>query len=256
MENSAVKELKNRFAELAARSYRDNVFCFTNFLSAGDAAYAYDVVRENGFSDPRGVSAWGGAEDCERIVLRFGNAEEMGYETPFPISILKAAPVNERFADELTHRDFLGALMNLGIERDMIGDIAVREHHAYIFVIERIAPYIIENLRRVKHTDIDCVIVTEPPEDIRPVLKEETVVVSGIRIDSIIAKLYRLSRSTAQELIASGKLLVNGRLKESAGFVPKEGDVIALRGYGKFVYRGESRETKKGRLAVKVEKYS
>ena len=242
-------DLKKRFAELLEKSYKNDTFCFTDFLSPSDAACVYDVAGNRDFS------LWGGAEGCERVVIRFGNAEELGYEIPFPIKLLKLEPVNKKFADELSHRDFLGSLMNLGIERDVLGDIVVRDDHAYIFVLEKMAGYIEENLTRVKHTVIKCIEATELPEDVKPVLEECTVILSGVRLDGIISKLYRLSRGDSQELFKENKVLVNGRLNLSASLEPKPDDVIAVRGKGKFIYRGISGETRKGRIAVKVEKY-
>ena len=81
---------------------------------------------------------FGGAAGAERVMIRFGDEESLGYEQPFPIAIIKAEPVSPKFAEKLTHRDFLGAILNLGIERSTVGDIIVRESTAYFFVKEDI----------------------------------------------------------------------------------------------------------------------
>ena len=167
----------------------------------------------------------------------------MGYEVPFPIRIIRIAPVNAKFSDDLSHRDFLGALMNLGIERDLLGDIVVRENQAYLFALEHMAPFIMENLDRVKHTSVRCEVLEEVPEDIKPVLEEEDLIVSNIRIDAILSKLYHLARGTAQEMVREGRVLVNGRQIMSTSFEPKDGDVLVLRGYGKARFVGKSGDT-------------
>lgn len=243
------QELRKRFEELIRRSYRENVFYFTNFLSPSDAAIAYELAKQNE------MNSFGGANGCERVVIRFGDPETFGYEEAFPISVIKIEPRHLKYADALTHRDYLGALMNLGIERDLLGDIVVRETHAYLFSLSHIAPFICENLRRIKHTDVACAVLEEAPEDAGPHLVRESLNVSAVRIDSIIARLYHLSRGSAQQLITGGDLLVNGRSVLSVSYQPKPDDVCSLRGYGKFIYRGELHETKKGRLQVAVDRY-
>ena len=80
-----------------------------------------------------------GTEGCERQMLRFGSEETLGYEEAFPISCVVIRPSAPKFAEELTHRDFLGALMNLGIERDVLGDIIVRDAVGYVFCEDAMA---------------------------------------------------------------------------------------------------------------------
>lgn len=248
------EKLIKRFTELLEQSYQNNVFYFTDFLSASDAALVYHVVEGNQTDSPD-ITVWGGADGCERIIIRFGNEEEFGYSVPFPIRIIKVEPLIQKFADELSHRDFLGALMNLGIERDTIGDIVVKNKTAYVFAVERIAEYIRENLSQVRHTSVKCSVLTEMPEEVKPELESVELIVASVRMDSILAKLYHLSRSQALELFRKKLVLVNGRVYENNSGVPKENDVIAVRGYGKFIYRRIAYDTKKGKQAIAVERY-
>lgn len=243
------QQLQKRFSELAEQSYQNNAYYFTDFLSPGDAALVYPVVEDTEFS------MWGGAPGCERVILRFGNPEDLGYEIPFPVRLLKAEPLIKKFADELTHRDFLGALMNLGIERDTIGDIVVKDKIGYIFVVERIADYIQENLIQVKHTHVKCQTLEKMPEEVQPELEPVELIVSSVRMDGIISKLFRLSRNQSLELFRKKMILVNGRVFENNSGSPKEGDVVAVRGYGKFVFREVQHSTRKGKQSVLVERY-
>jgi RNA-binding protein YlmH len=254
MSASEEEKLIKRFRELSEQSYQNNVFYFTDFLSPSDAALVYLATENGGAAHPE-LTLWGGAEDCERVIIRFGNEAEFGYSVPFPIQLIQIEPVMKKFADELSHRDFLGALMNLGIERDTIGDIVVKDKTAYVFVVERIAEYISEHLSQVKHTSVRCQMLSEMPELVKPELEPVELIVASIRMDSILAKLYHLSRNQALELFRKKLVLVNGRVCENNSGIPKENDVIAVRGYGKFIYRKLAYDTKKGKQAIVVERY-
>lgn len=115
-----LQQLKKRFLELAEKSYRQNIFTFTGFLSMAEQEALFEAMNtQKGYS----FSLWGGSEGCERQMARFGSPEELGYEELYPIETLKVSPLLEKFADNFTHRDFLGAVMNLGIDRSTVGDI-------------------------------------------------------------------------------------------------------------------------------------
>ena len=85
----------------------------------------YTVEKEVEYASPL---VWGGAENCERCMVRFGSPEQFGYDELFPITLLRCAPVQKKFSDTLTHRDFLGSVIGLGIDRAKIGDIVVRDN--------------------------------------------------------------------------------------------------------------------------------
>jgi len=201
------------------------------------------------------LTLFGGAEGTERMMARFGDPEEFGYEIPFPIILLRIQPLQSKFADDMTHRDFLGALMNLGIGRGVIGDIVVREHTAYVFVEEKIAPHIEKELTRVKHTQVWVERMEETPEDVRPRFERENLIVSSLRLDLIAAKLYQMSRQAAKEIFIEGKVFVNSRLCSDPSLPVKEEDTVSVRGYGKFVFRRVEHETKKGNMSITVDKY-
>nr|MBQ8252364.1 hypothetical protein [Lachnospiraceae bacterium] len=164
-------------------------------------------------------------------------------------------PTAPKFADKLTHRDFLGALMNLGIERSTLGDIFITEKTGYVICLEKVADYMVANVDRIRHTTVKCRILSEMPETVKPSLKQENLIVSSQRLDGVIAKLYHLSRSQSLLLFREKKVFVNGRCMENNSGVCKEGDIVSVRGYGKFVYRGLVHETKKGNLSILLERY-
>lgn len=245
-------ELKRRILDLANRCYQKNQYTFSGFLNIGEQALFFEMEREISFV-PWTLS--GGGEGCERQMLRFGSEEMLGYEEPFPISCLTVNPLMKKFADELSHRDFLGALMNLGIERDVLGDIIVKDNVGYVFCEDAMAEYLSRHLDKVKHTSISCIITKECPEAATPELEKEELVVTSNRCDAVIAKVYKLSRSQSIELFRTKKIYVNGRQYENNSGILKKGDVVSVRGFGKFIFSGVPVETKKGRVRIEVEKY-
>ena len=244
--------IKKRFLELAKRAETTGRFAYTPFLGLAEQDILHRMRAELGGIP---VEQYGGAEGCERVIVRFGSPEYFGYDEAYPIRLLLAEPVNQKFSDKLTHRDILGALMALGIERSATGDIILRENSAYIFVAERMSDYVKENFTGAKHTVLRCRYADELPEGELFRLAPAEATVASIRLDSIVAAFLKQSRADAQELIGKGFVFVNGRQVLSAAKTLAEDSVVSVRGSGRFIYRGELRETKKGRLAVRFDRY-
>lgn len=247
-----VQQLKNRFRELADKSFTQNIYTFSNFLGLSEQNIFWQIEQELSYVPH---CLWGGSENTDRKILRFGCPEELGYEEPYPIVCVHIMPLMEKFADVFSHRDFLGALMNLGIDRSTLGDIRVEERQGYLLCLESISEYICQNLEQVKHTYVKCKIVEtikELPEDIP--IEQEILAVSQ-RIDAVIAKVYNKSRNEVLNLFRAGKVYVNGRLCENHSRLLKEKEIVNVRGFGKFIYSGVIYETKKGKLSIKVKVY-
>ena len=246
------ERLKKRFWELARRSYRQGAYLYTGFLGLGEQAVFHEA------SARFGEAAWalfGGHAACERVMARFGDAEALGYEEAFPIVCVEVRPAAPKFAEELGHRDFLGALLNLGIERDVLGDLFVGEGAAYVYVQETMGTFVCENLERVRHTAVRCRIVEGAPQEALPRREERLVNAASERLDAVAAAVYHLSRGQSAELFRGGRVFIDGRLCENGSARPKEGAIVSVRGYGRFGYGGVAHTTKKGRLAVRVETY-
>ena len=244
--------LKRRITELANKSFNAGIFTFTDFLGLMEQSAFNEIKREL-----RGIeyTAFGGAEGAERVILRFGSESELGYALDFPISIIKAEPLSQKYADKLTHRDFLGAILNLGIERDTLGDIVIIDNVGYIFALESIAGYIADGLTRVKRTDVKADIVTSLPEGELYRTERKTVQISGERLDAVVAKVFSLSREDAQLLFKKRLVFADGRQIDSTSYTPKENEKISVRGHGRFIYLGQQSLSKKGKLNVAVEMY-
>lgn len=241
--------LKKRFAELARKCYQKGQYTFTDFLSLADMAGFYEMERELSYVP---YTIWGGSELCERVMIRFGSEEFLGYTEEFPIACLEVKPLAQKFADQLSHRDFLGALMNLGIERSTLGDIFIVGNAGYIFCMENMASYIMENLTRIKHTTVMCKVADNPPALSETDMQEVVVQIASKRADGVISKVYRLSRNESLDLFRQKKIFINGRLCENNSQLLKEQDKVSVRGYGKFEFAEEIGISKKGKLNAKV----
>lgn len=241
--------LIKRFCELAEKSYTRSMFTFTPFLGLQEQDALWKAVRQTPHAS---VSLWGGREECERQMARFGDPEELGYEEEFPIVCLLVSPRQEKFAQALSHRDYLGALMNLGIERDTLGDILVQEKKAYLFCAGSIAPFIEESLNQVAHTNVVCRITDSIPAVCMEEPRREEHLVASLRIDGILSKVYGMSRNQSMELFRSGRIYVNGRSQENNSLQLRQQDKVSVRGYGRFVFEGVKGETKKGKIRVGV----
>lgn len=242
MENEFLK----RMEELALRAENRGVYSYSEFLSPTKLAEA------NQLSKITAVVAFGGAEFAERKVLRFG---DFGYDEEYPIKILFIKPVNKKFAKAVSHRDFLGALLNLGIERDRVGDIFVKDNEAYIPVSETLCDFICDSLERVGANTVECRAVDVIPAIFAPEQEELTVSVASVRLDAIISRVYNLSREEGAELFKEGRVFANGRQIDAPSFTPSIGDVITVRGYGKATYGGECGKSARGKLRIKVNRF-
>lgn len=245
--------LKKRLLDLATMAYRQNIYTYSNFLNASELSLYSQMARDLSFI---GHCKFGGNDLCERKIIAFGSEDELGYPADFPIRLIKISPLTPKFADTLTHRDFLGSLINLGIERNTLGDIFIKENTGFVYCLSSIAPYIAEHLEKIKHTHIQCSFVEMDIPEITPVFTPLSFTVASTRIDTVAASLTKLSRNKAAELFLARKIFLNGTVMENHSYLLKPNDVISIRGYGKFIYKGIEYTTKKSRLVIQLLKYS
>ena len=171
------------------------------------------------------------------------------------MSVIQISPLNGKFAEDLGHRDYLGALLNLGIERSKLGDILIQEKMAYLFACDGMADFICNELTRVRHTTVQAVRIEREEFDYEPRYEEIRGTVASVRLDSLLSLAWNSSRSKMAPLIEEARVYVNGKLITSNGYHVRENDIISVRGMGRFRYMGMISETKKGRCYVLVYKY-
>jgi RNA-binding protein YlmH len=186
-------------------------------------------------------------------MVRFGDEDTLGYvPPPFPIACLSLSLPDKKFAEPLSHRDCLGALLNLGIKRELLGDILICENVGYLVAMESIASYLEENLTRVRHTAVRTARIPAMPEGVERLLEERTVVAASSRLDALIGAVWNLSRSEAKELVEKERVSIRGKLISDPSFSVKEGDRVSVRGCGRFYFDGETGETRSGRCRMRI----
>ena len=212
--------LKNRFSDLANSSYNRNIYTYTDFLNLNEISILNSYKNQ---LPPVNVELAGGNDYAERRIAVF-SPEDIYYTQDLPIKLIEIAPINSHYADKLSHRDVLGAILNLGIVRNKIGDIFLKDNQAYVYCVDDISGYIAENLKKIKHTIVKCTVKNMEAVNITP-------------------------------FIESGKVFVNGKMVTSNGHQPKPNDIISVRGKGRFIFEGQLGVTKKGRNLISIKLY-
>ena len=243
---------KKRLLDLAKRSYEGGYYLFSDFL---DLAGQADLATVRAAFGKASYTTFGGADGAERVMARFGSEEELGYSEDFPIACIKCEPKSMKFADKLTHRDFLGALMNLGIERSTLGDIAIVENVGYIFAKQDMCEFIVTELTKVKRTDVVCSVTEDVPAGELYKTERRVVQAVGERVDAIVAKVFSISRDDALSYFKRRLVFVDGRQLENNSYIPKVGERVSVRGLGRFIYLGYQTLSKKGKLNIEVDLY-
>ncbi len=239
------KRLAGRFEELSSRSFNKGIWVYSDFLTTAQQALLESMKTG-------AVTFVGGYNGAERRIACFGSEDVCGYE-PCPECVwLAIEPVSKKFADELTHRDFFGSVMALGLRREVLGDIIVYENCAYIYCMESVSAYIIENLSQVKHTTVACREVAQPPVESVALPEPEEFVVASERLDAVIASVYNLSRSVCKDVVVQGRVSVNSMLVDNPSRTLESGDTVSVRSKGRFIYEGICRETRKGKLRALI----
>ncbi len=236
---------------MAETCFRRDVPTNTDFLNLSEQTIFQSV---SGILPPVRFVLSGGFESSERKVVCFLPSYEEELSLP-PYDCVKIEPLNRKFAEELSHRDYLGAIMNLGIERSMLGDIVIKDGTAYVFILKKMSRYLTENLTMIRRTSIAAEVIEDTGELLKPDFEEIQGTVSSIRLDSIVALCGRLSRTKASAYIESEKVFVNGQVITNVSRTLKDGEIISVRGIGKFKFETAGGQTKKGRTVVTLLKY-
>lgn len=244
--------LLGHLTDLAKRSYDRGIYTFSEFLGVSDQGIL-DSHRSE-FAHV-GYALYGGHELSERCVVCFGSEEQFGYSPTYPIMVVAIRPLVEKFSEELTHRDYLGSLMNLGIKRETLGDIRIVNHDAYVFCLDEVSDYICSELTRVKHTQVRGEIVTGDIPALAVSLQEESHPVFSLRIDVVVATLCKKSRKETLSFFEKGEVILNGHVITKNADVLKPGDTFSIRGHGKFRLEGIGGTTKRGRTYIDVVRY-
>ena len=239
---------EKRLNELAVRASRRADASFTHFMDLNQIQTAMAVANANRIS----LALEGGYPDAERRMGAFYDGEPPE-EWMWPIQPVEISWRAQFGTPE--HRDFLGALMALGFERERMGDIVLCGEKAYVFAEPEMAEYIVRSLESAGRVTVKCRLAEGVPDIPPPVGRTFRDTVPSLRLDALIAAGFSLSRSEASERISRGKAFVNQALSLRPDAAVEEGDLVSLRGEGRIRLESVDGETRKGRIAVKIFRY-
>lgn len=224
---------------------------FSPFFNERQQLLAEEIVRQRKWS---GCMWYGGYPDALRRMLGIFPLWEEPEEGAFPLAVVAAALPRGAAP---THRDVLGSLMSLGIKREGIGDILLPEGEriGYIFVQRHLAPLLQNDLKKIGGYGVRCALDEEGKYTRNDRFESRTGTVRSPRLDALVALLTGLSRAKSAVLLEREQVQLGYRTvcSASAGF--SAGDVITVRGYGKYKVDEIGSPTKKGRLPVIYRKY-
>ena len=243
---------QKRLRELAMRAAHTGAPQFTRFLEPS----ALDDVRHSAGACGVKCGFYGGYPEAERVMAAFYDGEPPAPEA-YPLRAVRIA-WNARFSSP-GHRDLLGAVMGLGIERDATGDIAMGAWRgkpcAWLFATEEMAGYVAASLESAGRAAVKAEVTDDAPEIAPPEGTRLRVTVQNERLDAVLAAGCNLSRSEAQRLIQAGLVKLNHVPNLRADARVGDGDMISARGHGRLRVEAFLGESRRGRRVVSLFRY-
>ena len=240
-----IKLLPARIDDLKQISEKSNSPKFIGFLTAEETAIA--VKR---FSINEKHTVFGGYEGAERVML--GVLPDWCDDPIFPIT---AITFTYRTCDKLSHRDFLGALMALGVTRETVGDILIEDGRAVVFVTSDISKFVLTQIEKVGNVGVTLSEGYDTPLPQMGKKLECSETVASVRLDCVVAAICNMSRTQASEKITDGLVMVNSVCITKPTLSVRAYDKITIRQKGKFEILSCNEMSKKGRIILKYNKY-
>lgn len=261
------KTLINRFAEsdeekikfahivdLADRCEKRNIVTASAFLTESEGKRCLMLVEGLGYKN---AVLWGGFEEAERKCLAFlpEYIEEADNECGDITFVGVEVDKFNRGEANFSHRDILGSLMALGIERESVGDITAKGGEGYFVIKKSVLPFILDSLEKIGRYPVKVIEYPEMTFEKKEDFEEKCDTVASLRLDSVVASVFSLSRSIASEKITSGLVQVGGAVIKKSDSDVKEGDKISLKGFGKVLLLKTDGISRKGRIRIVFRKY-
>ena len=243
-------ELIRRAEDLRERCERSGTVTHTGYLTPAER---YEIERWAAHATDCTVVFDGGRPECERTVCFF-LPEYLEAESFDGSEYLRAIRLTAHFGTP-GHRDYMGALLGMGIGREWLGDIWVTENVAYIFCLPSVQRHLlgIEKVGRCGVTAEDAALDTVPAPERK--VQQKTFSVQSLRLDAVVGGMFNLSRTEAARQISAGNVSINYQESLKTDFAVKDGDIISVRGAGKGCVTGTGGTSRKGRLFVYAEIY-
>ena len=260
-----LEEYKNQEQRLLAAKILDrlefsktkNKIQSTDFLNLNEQELAMKLLKK---VDYENYYFFGGKENTERKILIIYPeklTEEMSRKNDDKIiSIIRIKLPNE-LEGGYDHRTYLGSCIKIGIEREKIGDILVERTGADIIAKTEVIDFLYQNLTgltRFKSSEISIENISEI-KDVEVAKVEISAIVASIRLDNIVSTLAKTSRSKAQEILKQERVFLNHQVETKSSKEVKQGDIITIRGKGRFEFKEIAGNTRKGRFVIRIDKY-
>jgi len=229
----------------------------TDFLNLNEQELAMKLLKKVGCDK---YYFFGGQENTERKVLVIYPeklTEEMARKNDNRILNLVRIKLPNELEGQYDHSTYLGSCIKIGLEREKIGDILVERTGADIIAKEEVAEYLLQNLSsltRFKSAEITKEDISEL-KDVEVSKIEVSAIVASIRLDNIVSTLAKTSRSKAQDILKQERVFLNHQVETKPSKEVKVGDIITIRGKGRFEFREIAGNTRKGRFVIKIDKY-
>ncbi|MBE7044241.1 MAG: RNA-binding protein [Ruminococcaceae bacterium] len=223
---------------------------FSDFLDGSQQVMAEEFCRTRADC---GSLLWGGYPDAGRRMLGVFPEWQEPEQEVFPIRILK---ISKSYEKELSHRDFLGTILSLGIDRRKVGDILVGEKDTFVFVSEEVADFIAGQITKIANCGVKIREIA-PSELVVPEPKflEYAGIAASLRLDAVTAAAAGLSRKDALRLIEAEKVSVNHRVMIQGSKTVSEGDLLSIRGVGRIILSKVGEKTRSDRVHLVFKKY-
>lgn len=224
----------------------------TGFLSPAEAGLVLQLLSAIGGPSYCFLGGYDEAERCRCAFL----PDWQSPEDLAPEELISAVRAAWYPSHTLTHRDFLGALMGLGLKREAIGDILVGQGSCDILLLPELAPFVLQNLEYAGHEKLHVEPVSlDHLHFPQPKVKVVHDTVPSLRLDAVAAAGFSISRSKLSDAIHAGKVTVNWQAVTRADFPVAEGAVIACRGLGKCKLTEVGQLSRKGRVNITIQRY-
>lgn len=249
MRNDVLEQAQTLAANLMRLCAKRYEPCYSSFLSESEAALTSRYLESEGC---RTYKLYGGYDGAQRVMLCVYPEFCEPDNDDFPFQAL-----NLKFRGNagLTHRDFLGSLMGLGITRGAVGDILISVGFATFFLRDELVPFVTSQLEKVGKEGVSFCDKGVDIENIEQRFEERRGTIASMRLDAVVGEITGLSRQKSQQAIKSGSVAVNALAIDRTDQKIHDGDKISVRGFGKFMIKTDGSLSKKGKTVITVVKY-
>lgn len=245
------QEIVRRLGDLDYLAQKRQMICYSDFLNM-DEYSSYLMQRQSYTCDTVPFSE---IADMERQMIAFIPDALCFNEIQYPITYLKINVKNKKFAQSFSHRDVLGVLMNMGIDRKLIGDIFISDTEACFLANSRIKDFLLEEFHQIKRTDVYLEEVEGLPTCFKPKFETFKCSVASLRLDCIVAEFAKCSRSGAERFVKQGQVYVNSKQILQGSYNCKVNDKVSVRGVGKMIFHDIIGTSKKDKIVIEIRKY-